>query len=868
MNEFQPPKLPLRFFRWFCHPDYVEDLEGDLIERFEGRATEKTPSSAKWQFTIDVLRLFRPEIIRPLGGTSKLNSFGMLNNYIKISWRSLRNQKLYSIINIGGLSIGITCFLMVFLYVHHELSYDQFYQNSDEIYRIYQRQSGNMSAGSDLFAETPAIMAPKLKEDLAGVDHATTLQRQSALISFDDKHYKERGLAADKNFFNVFQLPFVAGNPTSALEGTESIVLTESLSRKIFNDIDPIGQEVVLRRDMTFTVSAIIKDIPETSSLKFSYITNLGSSSFYQREMELASWFSNSFFTFLTIAEHGDPKSLEGSIQGMFDELRKVDKNYPFDVTYYLGSIEDLHLDTGINSDIGLKGNPEYIKLFSLIAILVLALACINYVNLAVARSMKRSKEVGLRKVIGAHKWQLVTQFLSESILISLIALLFGFALLLLLLPMFSNWIERPLSIESLGSWLYLGLPILVVIIGIISGCYPAFIISQAAPVNAMKSKTSNIHSGVKFQNLLVVAQYAVAVVLIISSIVIYQQFQFIQNKELGYEKDHIVAISIDDRKLFEHVENLKTKWLENPRILGVTSTERLPTYIRSSTTVRDNIGNGNFAIQRARIDPDYLQVFDIELLAGRNLSTEIASDQESGRIINESAAKALGWTPHEAIGKQFYYTDGEAMTVVGVVKDFHMNSLHLPIMPLMMMLRNEYVSYIGVKVQPENIIETLTFLEKSMKEYSPYPFNFKFLDEHYDRLYKEEKRAGALFGFFTIIAILIASVGLFGLAAYASGQRTKEIGIRKILGASVTGIIVMISKEYVKMALISLLIAVPIGWYFMDSWLMDFAYKIEIEWWIFMIAAGSTFALSLLTVSSQSVKVALGNPVDSLRNE
>ncbi|MEM6361491.1 MAG: ABC transporter permease [Bacteroidota bacterium] len=867
MNKLSPPKLPLRFFRWYCHPDYAEDLEGDLLERFYERTEEKDVRSAKWGFTKDVIRLFRPGIIKPMGGTDKLNSYGMLQNYFKISWRNLLSQKLYSSINIGGLSIGITCFLIVFLYVHHELSYDRFYDNTNKIYRVYQKQIGNMSGGSDLFAETPVLLAPKLRADFPEVEHATTLQGQSALISFNDKHYQERGLWADNQFFNVFPLPFLTGNPIKALQGPKSIVLTESLAEKIFSGANPIGQQITFRRDFTFTVTAVIEDLPETSSLKFSYLTNLSASSFYQRELEQGNWFSNSFFTFLSVAENGNPESLEANIQRMFDGLRRENKKRS-DAEYRLGPLTGLHLETNINSDIGLKGNPDYIRLFSVIAVLVLALACINYINLAVARSMKRAKEVGLRKVIGARKGQLMTQFLSESLLISFLALVLGFALTMVLLPIFSNWIERQLAIESLGPWLYIGLPILVMIIGLISGSYPAFIISSTEPVNAIKGKASTKHSGIKLQNLLVVAQYTVAVALIISSLVIYQQFRFIQNKELGYQKDHIIAISIDDRKLFEHVDQLKTEWLQNPSILAVSATERLPTYIRSGTTVRGKQGDGQFAIQRARIDPDYLQVFDIDLVAGRNLSAEIVSDKESGRIINETAARELGWTPQDAVGKQFYYSDGEPMTIVGVVKDFHMNSLHLPITPLMMMLRNEYVRYIGVKVHPDNIIETLTYLEKSLQEYSPYPFSFKFLDEHYNRLYKAEVQAGELFGFFTLVAILIASVGLFGLAAYSTNQRTKEIGIRKVLGASITRIITMISSEYLRMAFMSLLIAAPVGWFFIEQWLEDFSYRVEIKWWIFAIAGLATFTLSVLIVSSQAVKAAISNPVDSLRNE
>ena len=864
------PKLPLRFFRWYCHPDFAEDIEGDLMERFEVKTKEKNLKSAKWGFSKDVIRLFRPGIIRPLGGSHQLNNYGMFKNYMKISWRSLLNQKLYSAINIGGLAVGLTCFIMVFLYVQHELSYDQFYNNSDQIYRVYQKQDGNISLGSDLFAETPAILAPKLTEDFAAVEYATAVQRQSALLSYGDKHYSERGLWGDAYFFNVFELSFISGNPQKALAEPESIVLTESLAGKIFGDKDPMGQELTFRRDFQFTVTGVIRDLPETSSLKFSYLTGLQSNSFYQQELEQASWHSNVCHTFLKVSENANPASLETSLQHMFDGFSRENDNYPFDATYYIQPLNALHLETNINGDIGLKGNSTYVKLFSLVAILVLLLACINYINLAIARSIKRTKEVGLRKVVGAGKWQLTIQFLSESILIALIALVLALVLTYWLLPIFSSWIERPLELELFSNlWQLPSLLIIVIMVGIISGSYPAFIMSSLKPVQAFKGKISNKFSGIKLQQMLVVGQYAAAIVLIISSLVIYQQFQFVQRKELGYEKEHIIAINIEDRTLFKHLETLQVEWSGNPNIIASTTTEQLPTYVRGGTTVQGNTSSEEqLAIHRARIDYDFLDVFNIELIAGRNFSPNITSDRESGRVINETAAKALGWTPEEAIGQQFYYLDNEPMTVVGVVKDFHMHSLHMPIKPLMMMLRNNYVRYVAVKVHPENITETLTYLEGTFQKYSPYPFDYQFLDEHFDQLYKAEIRAGEIFGFFTIIAIIIASIGLFGLAAYSTSQRTKEIGIRKVLGATVSSIITMLSKEYLKLAFLGFLISIPIAWYAMDLWLQDFAYRINIELWMFASVGLIALVISLLTVGSQSIKASMASPVNSLKNE
>ncbi|MEZ4776786.1 MAG: FtsX-like permease family protein [Bacteroidia bacterium] len=864
----QPPKRALSFLRWFCHKDHIEELEGDLWEVFESQAQQSEKKAARLFFW-NVLLHFRPEYIRPLEGNYTLNNYGMYKNYLKIAWRSMLRQKLYSFINIGGLAIGLTCFLLISLYVQHELSYDRFYENAGRIYRVYQRMEGNTYLGSDKIAYTTVGLAPALVTEYPEVDHATTFRDQAALLGYNENNFYEEGIRADQHFLEVFGHPLLRGNPASVLEKDKSLVLTESLARKMFGEEDPMGKTVLYQNDEAFTVTGIMKDIPTNSSLKFSFLSSILSMEQYREEMAEDQWNNNDYYTFFTLTPNASPVALQDKFPALLQKYIKRNADYPFKDSYYVQSLSDLHLETGINFDIGLKGNAKYISLFTLTGILVLLLACVNYMNLAIARSIRRAGEVGLRKVIGATKGQVMGQFLGESVLIACLALIFSLVLTYYLSPVFGYILDRPIELNFLENiYLFPGLLGLVLIVGIFSGSYPAFRMSSVRPIQVLKGKMEGRVSGFTIQRWLTVGQYAVSIVLIISSFVIYRQFQFIHNKDLGYKTDHVLTISVLDWELPNHFGELENEWAANPNIISVTTTGELPANVTSGTLIRhiDAPKEDRFNIYRARVGYGYLDTYSIRLIAGRDFSRDIQSDREESLIINETAAKAFGWTPEEAIGKSVQ--DHKRRKIIGVVKDFHMHSMHMRIEPLMLEMRDTWFAFIGVKVRPENLGETMTFLEKSMGTYSPYPFEYKFLDETFDQLYRSDQKAGEMLGFFTILSILIASMGLFGLAAFTAGQRIKEIGIRKVLGASVNSIVTMLSLDFMKMVLWGFLMAIPIAGYVMSQWLQDFAYRIDLEWWVFVLAGGIAALVAFLTISFQSIKAATINPVECLKDE
>ena len=867
-----PPKYALKFLRWFCREDYLEEIEGNLIELYE-LEYQDADKKARWWFYKNVLLHFRPAYMRSFDRKHRLIPYAMYKNYFKIAWRNMLKQKLYSSINIGGLAIGLCCFILIFLYVQHELSFDNFYKNSTHIYRVYVKSEGEgflrsfMDKGG--YAYTTVGLAPALSQEFPEVTHATTIRNHSSLLSFEEDHYYEEGLWADEHYFQVFDHELVKGNPQTALKDAKSIVLSETIAARMFGSKEPMGQSVIFRNGDPFMVTGVVRDLPENSSIQYSFITSITSSEQYSSEMKGDRFNNNDYYTFFTLKENSDPTALQNKLPVILEKYAQRGPDYPFKETYMIQPMAELHFENGLNFDIGKKGSVKYVSMFSVIAVLVLLLACINYMNLAIARSIKRAGEVGMRKVIGATRSQLIGQFLGESVLIAFLALILALILVQYLLPVFSHLIDRPLNLNYWENiWLLPGLILLVLLVGLISGSYPAFVVSALRPVQVLKGKLTGKLSGVKLQRVLTVTQYAISTALIISSIIIYQQFQFIQNKELGYDKEHIITINVLDGNVRNNIESLKNKWTNDPSIISVTTTSELPTNVSSGTLVRHPHQTRDEAVQfyRARVDYNYLKVFDLELIAGRTFSPDIQSDLANGRILNETAVKALGWTPEEAIGKQI--TDWKDRTVIGVVKDFHMHPMQMEIAPMMIQMESNWIAFLALKLRSDQIQETIATLEKDIKAFSPYPFQYQFLDERFDQLYKEDVRRGEIFGFFTILSILIASIGLFGLAAFTATQRTKEIGIRKVLGASAKNIAAMLSRDFIKMVFLGFLLASPIAWYVMKQWLGEFAYRIDIQWWVFLLSGFGAIAIATLTIGSQSFKAALADPVDSLRNE
>ncbi len=860
MKDITPPKRILNFFRWFCHPDYVDDIEGDLTERFYRNIEDSSTQKAKRIFAIEVIKLLRPEIIKPMGGTYRLNNFGLLKNYLNISWRSLKQQKLYAGINIGGLALGLACFIMIYLYVSHEQSYDKFYPNLENTYRIFQRQEGNHSLGTDLYAVTPGALPPTLIAEYPEVEYATSVLDMNVLFTVENEHYMEPALGGDPHFFDVLRLEFISGNRKTALDQPSGLVLTESFANKIFNSKDVLGKEVEFW-GKTATVTGVIKDPPANSSIKYSAIFSILRSNYYQQEVKKTKWNGNEYNTFVTLKPGHSAKDLEAKMPAL---LQKHWAHTDIKVEYIFQRIDEMHLGQNINEDIAVKGNRDQLTLFSIVAILVIILACFNYMNLAIARSTNRNKEVGVRKVIGAKKSQLIFQFLMESILMTTLSLFVAVGLVYLILPYFSHLIERELEIStlfelSLFPWLLL----LVLVIGVFSGLYPSVVISSQKAVGAFKNNLINQPKSLNLQKWLIVGQYAISITMIISSILIYRQFQFIKERPLGYDKDMLLTINLRGKNVFENMDILKNEWQSRPSILAMSNSSNPPTYIQSSTFLTlDRKG----LIYRLYTDSDFINLFNIELVAGRYFEPD-RNNKETDRVLNETAARALGWSPSEAVGKTFVNEGGDTKTVIGVVKDFHMHSMHLPIAPLMIGYReNEWK--LSLKISSENINETIIYLEESYSKFSPYPFNYSFIDDQFERLYKVDRQQADIINFFTILAVIIASIGLFGLSAFLIQQRTKEIGIRKVLGASVSQITTLLTTGFVKLVFIGFLISIPVSWLITSNWLDRFAYRISIEWGVFVIVGFLSALLAVLTVGAKSINAALTNPVNCLRDE
>lgn len=854
------PKLPFRLLGWFCDPDILEDIEGDLLERYERHYLSK--KHPNWLLFRDILLLFRPGIIRSLEGYQNLNYYSMLSNYFKITWRGLFRQKLYTSINIGGLAVGIASFLLILLYIQHEQSYDNFYPDSESIYNIFQRQVGNASMGSDYYAVTPAALGPILVDKYPEVTSATTLDYYNTLVGAKQERYLENVLFTDEFYFDVFKHTFLKGNSSYALENQTGAVVTESFALKIFGTLDVLNEAIIFWDNQEAFITGVIEDQPENASLQFSCILSIQASNYYREERVKQEWNGNSYYTFFKLIDQASPQELEQKLPAVIDEYWYKGGTPGI---YIVSSMKDFHLRNYVNDDIGVKGNPSQLTMFSVIAIIVLILACVNYMNLAIARSVKRAKEVGLRKAIGAGKRQLILQFLCESSLLSLMS--FGLALLILqgVIPLFGRLVERPLSmsmIYELGliPWIFL----LVFLIGIVSGSYPALFMSSLKPILVLKGKVDLKGKGSFLQRTLIILQYTVSIVMITVSLVVYQQMKFVHNKDLGFSKDQVLTIEMKSSETRKQLSTLKNLFSSNSYTSQVSFSSSLPTDVQSATFLNNDRTGGN--IYRLNVDESFQSVYDLKLLAGRFLNDEMDTEEKSNFVINETAAKTLGLTARSAIGQTFM-NENETKNIIGVVRDFHIHSMHIPVAPLMISVR-PFRRYISIKVNPANISETLRFVEKTMADYSPFPFNYQFIDDHFDQLYRRDTQQAEIFGFFTILAILIACLGLFGMAAFTASQRTKEIGLRKVLGATMQDIVILFSKHFLFLILVAFVISAPLSWYLSGQWLQEYAYRINIAWYVYLLGGAMAMILAFATLFSQSVKVSLINPVESLKDE
>ncbi|KAA9040900.1 FtsX-like permease family protein [Ginsengibacter hankyongi] len=808
----------------------------------------------------------------------------MIRNYLKIAFRNLWKNKGFSAINIAGLAIGLaTCLLMLF-YVTDELSYDKFNEKADRIYRV----DGDIQFGGNHFvlAVAPDPMGQVLKKDFPQVEQYVRFRGYGGLLvkKGNQNINEEKVIYADSTLFDVFTLPMIQGDPKTALVEPNSVVITETTARKYFNSTDVVGKNFVINDTVNFKITGVIKDIPSQSHFNFDFFVSLSSND----ESRQNNWVSNNFNTYIVLKKGADPKKLEAQFpsvvtkyvgpqvkQLMNINMEEFAKGGNYD-TYHLTPITSIHLHSNKTAELGANSSIEFVYIFSFIAVLILLIACVNFMNLSTARSSNRAKEVGVRKVLGSLRKSLVAQFLTESVLISFIALILAIIIAWLMLPYFNQLSGKQLGTSVFENpWLFPALIALMVVVGVIAGSYPAFFLSAFKPVEVLKGKLSKGFKGSWLRSGLVVFQFFISIALIVGTIVIYNQLKFIRSKDLGYNRNQVLIIK-NTFPLGNNAKVFKDEVLQMAGVQNATMTGFLPTseWRSDSPLFPDATLNQKTAVsaQIWRVDENYISTLDMKMIEGRNFSKDFPTDS-SGIIINESAAKLLGFK--NPLNKTLYYLnnfnnnkDVTAYHILGVVKDFNFSSLRDEVTPLALMYREQNGS-ISFRINTTDIPNLISNIESKWKAMAVgQPFTYSFMDDDFNKTYLSEQRTGKIFISFAIFAIFIACLGLFGLVTYAAEQRTREIGIRKVLGASVSGIVGMLSKDFLKLIIIAMLIAFPVAWWAMHTWLQHFAYRISITLRVFVIAGGISLLIALLTVSFQAIKAALANPVRNLRTE
>lgn len=791
----------------------------------------------------------------------------MIRNYFKTAWRNLLRYKLFSGLNIFGLATGMACSILIFLWVLDELSFDNFNSNADRIFRLTAKVS-DVNA-----AVVPPALAQAIKTQVPAIKNATRLAAAQEMITVGTKKFDEKKMFyADSSFLQMFNYPLLQGNVSTVLSSPNSVVITEATAIKYFGTSDNIiGKTIYIDNDIkgtNLTVSGVLKNIPSNSHLKFDILLPI---ELYDRTNSPSSAWTN-FDVYVYFQLKDDVKPTPSRLNNIQQQangiLKKNNKEVPASLA--IQPLTDIHLHSNYMLDVAEQGNSSYVKTFALVALFIIIIACINFMNLATAVSGQRAKEVGLRKTVGALRRQLIAQFISESLLLSFISLLVAMLIVYTMLPLFNQLANKSISFNPFDVKILFGLLSIVVITGLVSGSYPAFFLSSFNPVKALKGTKLLSHKSF-LRNGLVVFQFSIAVVLIVSTLVIYSQLQYIQNRNIGFNKENLLYMRMPEvGDLKNNKDAMQATLAQYPDITNYTFTDELPTNLTSGSqlTWRGMNPGTQVIAYRLRVDENFSSTFDMQMAAGRFFSKDFGSDA-SGYVVNETALKVMKLDLRDAIGKMISISleDKEA-PIIGVVKDFNFKPLQQPIEPLVMK-SNFSGGYVVMRTTPANIKKVINTLQATFHNvYGDYPFSYGFVNEDLSKLYVTEQRMGSLFNVFSVLSIVISSLGLFGLAAFATQRRIKEIGVRKVLGAGEAGIVALLSKDFIQLVLVSLIIAFPVAWYTMNKWLEGFAYRINISWWVFAIAGITAILIAFITVSFQAIKAAVANPVKSLRTE
>lgn len=808
----------------------------------------------------------------------------MFDNYLKSAIRSITKNKFYSVLNAIGLAIGISAFIFIFLYVRNEVTYDQYHEKADRIFRI--ESDFTISQKHDQFAIVPIPMAPAMKLEIPGIEAFCRFDEVgNSLFRHGDKEfYEENFFFADSTVFDVFTYNLLLGNPKSCLTEPFSIVISESIARKFFGTENPMGLIMESGSGRKYKVTGVMEDVPKNSHLHFDALLSastlasiVGPDNF--NSMEPGRFWNIGVYAFLLLSENTSIDDIHQKFKAVYDKYMKaVGDSFNASFNLMTTPLVETHFSKNLSSDRP-KGNMSYIYIFSVVAIFILLIAAINYMNMATARSAKRAREVGIRKVAGAYKNQLIGQFLTESTLLAFFSLIIAIILVYILLPDFNTLSGKQLEFDLIGQpGLFLFILVVTLFIGLVSGSYPAFFLSSFKPVTVIKG--TGFEKGAKggwLRKILVVLQFSIAIIMIIGTFVVSNQLSFLRHKDLGFQKDNMIVLELQDSAFRSRVSTFKEELLKNSSILSVTNSTGIPgnnSWIQVMRVEKDT-ARIDIAMILTIVDYDYLKTYGIEIVEGRDFDKNMGTDAEEAVIVNETTVKEFGWGD-KALGKKIHYgfeldgTGGRMLKVIGVVKDFHFNSLHNKVVPIMIFLSDFNKYYLSLRVNPENFDQTKEYIETKWNEMgAKRPFDYEWLKDTWDGMYESEQKLGVIFTVASALTIFIALLGLLGLSSFVAEQKTKEIGIRKVMGATFGNILLLLYREFVYLILIAFAIAIPLAWWQLSNWLdASFVYHVSVSFLTILSAGFLAIFISLLTISFHSVKAGMSNPVDAIKYE
>jgi putative ABC transport system permease protein len=875
----EPPRWADRFLEWYCRPELLEEIQGDAYELFDKRLVANGHKAARRAFVWDVLRSFRLSTIRRI--TYKFSP-DMYKSNFKIAWRSLVKHKMYSAIKIGGFAIGIAACLLIALFIKDELSYDSNYPEANRIYRVVAETTEGEFAGQGV--DFPAPFAKALKDEFPEFENVARINPNSLFtgggnpirrIDAAQNTYEEGFIFADQELLDILQIKMIYGDRKHALDEPNTIVISERKAQQYFPNENPVGKMLIANdnKDKPVKIGGVMANFPSTSHLQYDFLIAMKGVEFYNGEQ--SNWGASNYHTYVLLKPGVDIAKLEKKMFSVIvhkylasqmskTELELVERSSRL----YLQPIRDIHLHSAEIHDGMRHGDIRFVWLFGAIAGFILLIACINFINLSTARSSNRAKEVGLRKTVGSSRGALIGQFLSESLLFSWFSFVLGVILAWALLPYFNQLSNKTLQFPWLAWWFLPMMVIACLFVGMLAGLYPAFYLSGFNPINVLKGKLSKGSSNANLRSALVVFQFTTSIVLIIGTLIVTRQMNFILHKKLGFDKEQVLLLN-GTQILGDNLPAFKNRLQQLPMVQSVAVSDYLPVAESKRNgnefweAGKDKEGNSS-GTQIWQVDSGYIPTLGMKIVEGRNFSTAMKSDSQ-GVIINQALAKKLNLAP--ALGKRIT-NGGQSYQVIGVVEDFHFESLRENIGGMCLVLGNSS-NVVSVKIKGQDMQKAIQQISAIWKNLAPtQPIRTTFLDDSYAKMYADVRRMGYIFSNFAILAIVVACLGLFALSTYLAEQRRKEIGIRKVLGASVGSVMGLLVRNFLVLILISLFIAVPTAWYLMQKWLEDFVYRYHIRGDVFLLAGFSVILIALLTISVQALRSALSNPLDSLRNE